>query len=336
LKTKQTTQDAPTVDAKQQAREVVDALNKVFGKNTLRLASDNMFTIKRISTGSYTLDSILGGGVAQGRIIEFYGNYSTCKTLLALSIIKSIQKINKRLCLYINVEDTFDPIFAKKIGVDLDLLVIQHPQVGEDVVNFLYESLKSGAFGGIILDSIAALLPAAEANSVAEKQHMGLAGKLTSSMMRKAVSGNRSDTTLILINQIRDKVGVMFGKKETTPGGRAVSFFASQRIELRKGELVKEGKGKEAKTVGRVIHVHVEKDKTAPNEGKSTAFTFLFRKSRIDKTQEIINLGLDAGLVTLNRGTIVVGNVKYRKEAFGKFLKTAEGKVLVEQITGGK
>jgi len=292
--------------------DIVKSLNKEFGKQVLFSGSDERFKIKRIPTGSYAIDYITGGGIAEGRITEFYGNYSTGKSRLAIKIMAWIQKNRGKAVLYVNVEDTFDERYARRMGLDIQNLVVFRPEVGEDVVNFVYRCLKEDAFGCIVVDSLAALLPAAEANNDAEKDRMGLAGKLTSALMRKLNAGNTNGATIILINQVRDKIGVMWGKKETTPGGRAASFFASQRFELRRGETLKEGKGKDAVAVGRVIHVLLEKDKTGPNEQRSASFHYYFKKMGIDGEQELLDLGRVTGVLRVQRAIIQYAGQTYQ------------------------
>lgn len=301
-------------------QSVINRLNKLYGDNTIFKASDPRLEIKRLSTGSLCLDAITGGGVAIGRITELYGNYSTLKSWFACKMIANAQGISDKLCMYVNSEGTFEPKLAEYLGVDLDRLLVYKPETIESTIDLIYESLKSGSFSCVVVDSIAALEPKSEVESPAEKELMGKMGKLTSLMMRKWNQGNL-DTTIILINQVREKIGIMWGKKETTPGGRAIGFFASQRIELRRGSSIKEGKGKDAKPIGVQIHLRMEKDKTGPNEQRTAVVNYYTRKKEIDSHAELLSLAKIAGLMTRGSGIIKWSNKSYSLPEFETLLR---------------
>jgi recombination protein RecA len=291
---------------------VVAKLNKEFGSGVVRLGSDDYLKVDRIPTGSYVLDFITGGGIPRGRITEIYGQYSACKTYLAWQIVVQIQKMFTGVVLYVNLEDTFDSEHVQRIGVDLSRVVVMRPNVAEDAVNMTYAALKEGVFDAIIVDSIAALLPKAEAEADAEKDQMGRMGKLTSAMMRKMVNGNTNKTTIILINQERDKLGVMWGEKSAPTGGRAIPYYASQRIQMRRGKALKTKKGGEDVFMGREVHIKLEKDKVGPNEQLTTKTIYLVKRRRFDLEEELLTVGGLLGAVRKVKGGVTVLDHSFR------------------------
>ncbi len=237
-------------------------IEKQFGKNTvMRLGDNNVQAVEAISTGSLTLDIALGiGGLPKGRIVEIYGPESSGKTTMTLQAIAQCQK-NGGTCAFIDAEHALDPAYAKKLGVDIDNLLVSQPDNGEQALEIADMLVRSGAIDMIVIDSVAALTPKAEIEGEMGDSHMGLQARLMSQALRK-ITGNakRSNCMVIFINQIRMKIGVMFGSPETTTGGNALKFYASVRLDIRRIGQVKEGD----EVVGSETKVKVVKNKMAP------------------------------------------------------------------------
>ncbi len=287
--------------------DLVRDLNKHFKKDVLGYASDDKYRITRIGTGSLTLDRILGGGIAKGRFTELFGPYSALKTYTALRTIAIAQKQGEHT-LYCDAERSFDPKWAEFLGVDLGKLRIYVPDFGEELIDVVEAVLRSGEYGLVVVDSIAALIPKSEVEESASKEQMGLMGRLTSKMMRRLNTANSSSTAVILINQLREKIGVMWGKPETTTGGRAIPFYAGQRLEFRPGERIKANvKGKEV-VIGRMVSITVEKDKTGPNVGKVGQVAFIYHEG-IDTVEELITLGEAEGYVDRSGNNYSYGDI---------------------------
>lgn len=283
--------------------EVAAKINKIFGKEVLGYASDEKYAIKRISTGSLTLDLMLGGGIARNRFTEFYGNYSTLKTYTSLRTIAQAQKQGLGT-MFVDAEHSFDPAWAEKLGVDLSELIVITPEYGEQCIDAVEAALRSEEFGVIVVDSIAALIPKPELEQSAEKEQMGVQAKMNSKMMRRLTAAN-SDTAVILINQVREKVGIVWGKPETTSGGRAIPFYAGQRVEFRRGEKIK----KDTKVIGYVVTLRVEKDKTGPNAERVGQVSYTIGQG-IDAGEELLTLGELAGSVRKSGAGYVVNGKK--------------------------
>lgn len=317
--------------------ELVKDLNKHFGKDVLGYASDERYRITRISTGSLTLDKVTGGGIAKGRFTELFGPYSALKTYTALRTIAIAQKQGERT-LYCDAERSFDPAWAERLGVDIGKLRIYVPDFGEELIDVVEAVLRSGEYGLVVVDSIAALIPKSEIEESASKEQMGLMGRLTSKMMRRLNAANSSATAVILVNQLREKIGVMWGKPETTTGGRAIPFYAGQRLEFRPGERIKKNVDGKDVAVGRMVSITVEKDKTGPNVGRVGQVAFINREG-IDTVEELITLGEAEGLVTRSgqtynyRDISAVGRVRFKK-ALQKDRKTR--KRLKKEIMNGQ
>ena len=238
-------------------------INKDFGKGSIMRMGDNpIVDIPIISTGAYTLDDALGiGGVPRGRITEIYGPESSGKTTLALHIVANAQK-NGGMAAYIDAEHAVDPAYAKKIGVDTDNLLISQPDCGEDALNIVEMLVKSNAIDVIVIDSVAALVPRAEIEGNVGDSFMGLQARLMSQALRKITSiVNKSKTCCIFINQVREKIGIVYGNPETTTGGRALKFYASVRMEIRKSGTIKDSQGTIS---GDHAAVKIVKNKVAP------------------------------------------------------------------------
>jgi recombination protein RecA len=311
------------VDDSSTVEEVAAELQRLYGKQILFKASDPRFRIRRISTRIPTLDRILGGGVAIGRTTEFYGPFSAGKSLAVWYIIAEAQE-NGMLCALAATEKSFDPTFVKHIGVDLKTLVmIGDTEKGEQLVDYMEILLRSHKFGVIALDSVAALMPKAELEKTSEESVMGRMGQLTSRMMRKLTAVNTGGTALLITNQVRDAIGIMFGNPERPTGGKAIGHYASQRVEFRQGEsitkqkqVIIDGKPKSRKVrLGTVVRVRTEKDKTGPNMGRDSSFKYYTRSGRVDIVDSVVQLGIEDGLVEVhgNRLALVGGKPIMRK-----------------------
>ena len=268
-------------------------IERAFGKGSImRLGQNPNVDIEAISTGSLGIDIALGiGGLPKGRIIEIYGPESSGKTTLALSVIAQSQK-KGGTCAFIDAEHALDPSYAKKIGVDIDNLLISQPDAGEQALEIADTLVRSGAIDVLVVDSVAALVPKAELEGEMGDSHMGLQARLMSQALRKPTSTvSRSNTLIIFINQIRMKIGVMFGNPETTTGGNALKFYASVRIDIRRIGSIKDKED----VIGSQTRVKIVKNKVAP-PFKIVDFDIMYGEG-ISKTGELIDLGVKAGIV---------------------------------------
>lgn len=269
-------------------------IEKAFGKGSImRLGqNDASVDIEAISTGSIGIDIALGiGGMPKGRIVEIYGPESSGKTTLALSVIAQAQK-KGGTCAFIDAEHALDPSYAKKIGVDIENLLISQPDAGEQALEITDTLVRSGAIDVLIVDSVAALVPKAELEGEMGDQHMGLQARLMSQALRKLTATvSRSNTLVIFINQIRMKIGVMFGNPETTTGGNALKFYASVRIDIRSVGKIKDKED----IIGSQTRVKIVKNKVAP-PFKVIDFDIMYGEG-ISKTGELLDLGIKANVV---------------------------------------
>ena len=272
----------------------VSQIEKAFGKGSImRLGqNDASVDIEAISTGSIGIDIALGiGGMPKGRIVEIYGPESSGKTTLALSVIAQAQK-KGGTCAFIDAEHALDPSYAKKIGVDIENLLISQPDAGEQALEITDTLVRSGAVDVLVVDSVAALVPKAELEGEMGDQHMGLQARLMSQALRKLTATvSRSNTLVIFINQIRMKLGVMFGSPETTTGGNALKFYASVRIDIRSIGKIKDKED----IIGTQTRVKIVKNKVAP-PFKVVDFDIMYGEG-ISKTGELIDLGIKSGIV---------------------------------------
>ena len=268
-------------------------IEKQFGKNTvMRLGDNTVQAVESVSTGSLTLDIALGiGGLPKGRIVEIYGHESSGKTTMTLQAIAQCQKAGGT-CAFIDAEHALDPQYARKLGVDLDNLLVSQPDHGEQALEIADMLVRSGAVDMIVIDSVAALTPKAEIEGEMGDSHMGLQARLMSQALRK-ITGNakRSNCMVIFINQIRMKIGVMFGSPETTTGGNALKFYASIRLDIRRIGQVKEGD----EIVGSETRVKVVKNKMAP-PFKEALFQILYGKG-VNHLGELVDLAVAQELV---------------------------------------
>ena len=296
-------------------------IEKAFGRGAVMLMSEAEAldrSVDTISTGSIALDLALGvGGLPRGRIVEIFGTESAGKSTLALHVIAEAQKKNGTAA-YIDVENALDPTYAKALGVQVDKLLISQPDSAEQALEITDYLVRSGALDIIVIDSVAALVPKAELEGEMGDVHMGLQARLMSQALRK-LSGsiNKTSTIVIFINQLREKVGVIFGNPEVTPGGRALKFYSSVRVDLRRAESIKVGND----IIGNRVRARVVKNKVAP-PFKKVEMEIIYNEG-ISKEGELLDLGVERGILTKRGSFFSFGETRIGqgREASRQFLK---------------
>lgn len=301
-------------------RKALDAalgdINKRFGDGAImRLGDAQNLKVDTIPSGSLTVDIAMGvGGIPRGRITEIYGPESSGKTTLCLSIVAQAQK-RGGLCAFVDMEHALDPTYAERIGVNLDTLYISQPDTGEQALEITESLVRSGALDVVVVDSVAALVPRAEIEGEMGDSHVGLQARLMSQALRKLAGAiKQTNTTVLFTNQLREKVGVMFGSPETTSGGRALKFYASVRLDIRRIQSIKQG----GDNIGNRTRVRVTKNKvSAPF--REAEFDIMFYENGISKTGEIVDLATDLGIVE-KRGAFY----RYNEDLLGQGRENAK------------
>lgn len=304
----------------------VDQIEKQFGKGSImHLEGDNKIDVETIPTGSISLDIALGGGIPKGRIIEIYGPESSGKTTLTLHAVAEVQKSGGTAA-FVDAEHALDPAYAKRLGVDIEKLLVSQPDSGEQALEIVETLVRSNAVDLVVVDSVAALVPQAEIEGDMGDSHMGLQARLMSQALRKLTGIiNRSKCTVIFINQLRMKIGVMFGNPETTTGGNALKFYASVRMDIRRTSQIKTGE----EIIGNRVRVKVVKNKIAP-PFRQAEFDIMYNHG-ISAEGDVLDLATEKGIVEKAGAWFAYNgeNIAQGREAAKQYLKD-NPKVLAE------
>lgn len=309
---------APADQKKKALETAITQIEKTFGKGAImRLGDDIPVNVDSISTGSLSLDLALGiGGVPRGRVVEIYGPESSGKTTLALHIVASAQR-NGGEAAYIDVEHALEPAYARALGVDIDNLLISQPDTGEQALEITEQLVRSGALDVVVIDSVAALLPRSELEGEMGDSSVGVIARLMSQALRKLAGVvSKTGCIVIFINQLREKIGTMYGSPETTPGGRALKYFASVRIDVRRIESLKNG----SEVIGNHTRAKVTKNKVAP-PFKEAEFDIIYGQG-ISKSGEITDLAVKLDIVDKGGAWYAYGDTRIQgREGFKTFLE---------------
>ena len=307
----------------------IAVLEKQFGAGAvMKLGNSVSQQWPSISTGAPTLDAILGiGGLPQGRIVEIYGPESSGKSTIALTTVAKAQQMGLT-CAYIDAEHALDPVYMQAVGINLDNLLLAQPDHGEQGLDIADSLIRTGDIGVIVIDSVAALVPKAELDGEMDQAHMGLQARMMAKALRKLTGlAAQHETLIIFINQLRNKIGVMFGNPETTPGGMSLKFYASVRIDVRKREDIKDKSGE---SIGITVKAKIIKNKMAPPM-KIVEFDILYAKG-IDEYGCLFNLGLDKGIFTQKGAWVYYNGENFAQGRDNAIEKLKSLPEIVEQI----
>lgn len=308
-------------------------LQRQYGQGSvMRLGSKSVKPWDAISTGALTLDNALGiGGLPKGRIVEIYGPESSGKSTIALTTVAKAQAMGIT-CAYIDAEHSLDPVYMQEIGIDLDNLLLAQPDHGEQGLDIADKLLRTGEIGLIVIDSVAALVPKAELDGEMEQAHMGLQARMMAKALRKMTGlAAQHNTLIIFINQLRNKIGVMFGNPETTPGGMSLKFYSSVRIDVRKREDLKD---KQGNSVGIGVKAKIIKNKMAPPM-KVVEFNIIYAQG-IDEYGCLFDVAIDKNIFTQKGSWIYYNEENYAQGRDNAIMKMKEDQTLIQLIKGTK
>lgn len=324
------TKNAPSLEKLKALQAAMDKIEKSYGKGSImKMGDESVEEIAVIPSGSIGLNAALGvGGYPKGRVIEIYGPESSGKTTLAIHAIAEAQK-QGGIAAFIDAEHAFDRFYAEKLGVDIENLLISQPDSGEQALEIAEQLIRSSAIDIVVIDSVAALTPKAELEGEMGESKMGLQARLMSQALRKLTAAiNKTNTTCIFINQLRDKIGVMFGNPETTTGGNALKFYASVRLDIRRATALKDGD----EVIGSQTRVKVVKNKVAPPFRKAE-FDIMFGEG-ISRSGEIIDLGVEKGIIKKSGSWFSYGDTKLGQGRDAAKKTVMDNPELAEELEG--